>query len=251
MRSVMVFAIVTLWSVSNFLPSVAAQAKSGQPAKPGQTAQPGQPAAAQPGKAVTPQFNGGITQNPWFVDPSIGKQLTLTDQQMKRLHDAYNQSWTDYNKSLQTLNNLSPQQREERLRQLNSTFDQNTMKAAQDALNQQQFQRYQQLNRQWRWWDALNDPTTANMLRLTQQQRDQLNSLWRSYDQSMGTIYMNFPNNQDQANKSWNDLRTQTMQKMNQILTPQQQQTWQQMTGQSFNFQTVPGVTTTAPQTNK
>jgi hypothetical protein len=105
-------------------------------------------------------------------------------------------------------------------------------------------QRFNQLGLQFQSFDAFNNPQIQQQLNLTAQQRQQLQTLaaqWRNQLRELQT-----GNRARLTPEQWNALRSQFMNRMNTVLTPEQQQLWAQLIGPTFNFP----ITAYAPPTN-
>jgi hypothetical protein len=92
-------------------------------------------------------------------------------------------------------------------------------------------------------------------LNLTADQRQKLGQQGQEWNKQMNTFGAGYKNDPEGTTKKYNEMRTQNGERINSVLTPDQQKAYQQMTGKSYNFQ--PSVyfqsgagTGTIPQTN-
>jgi hypothetical protein len=93
--------------------------------------------------------------------------------------------------------------------------------------------RFAQLNRQYQGLNAFNDPATQKQLKLTAAQRQQLGQLsgqWQTDIQAFGS-------NRNPDSRQWSDLQARYSQQLNGVLSPEQQRSWSQMTGEAYQFQ--------------
>ncbi len=89
---------------------------------------------------------------------------------------------------------------------------------------------------QYQGFGAFNDPTIQQKLNLTDQQRRQISQYANEWNQQMGTLNQNFQRDPSGTAERYNQLIRSRSERINSVLTPQQQQMWQQMTGSSYNF---------------
>jgi hypothetical protein len=201
-----------------------------------QVQQPQVPPRIQPGAT----FQGGINQTPWFTDPTLRQQLKFNDDQFNRLNKAYNEAWTRYQKGInQQLNNtLTDAQRQQRMRDFTQNFYRDLATTSESILTDpQQRQRFNQLNWQYRGFDAFTDPTIQQKLNLTAEQTQKLNQFRNDWSTQMNTLGSTFQTNREAATKQFNQLRTTTNERINSVLTPEQQKTWRELMGDPYNFQ--------------
>jgi len=196
----------------------------------------GQVQKTQAGQGV---YQPGFGQNPWFSNQEIRQQLKLTEQQYNQLNSAYANAWKTYQQGLQGLgNNLSNEQRMQQMSQLYQGFNKSFSPVINDALTDaQQRERFNQLYLQYQGYGAFSDPTIQEKLKLTPAQREKLTQYGQEWRQQMGSIGQNYQTNPENATKQYNDLRKQTFEQINGVLTPEQQTQWRQMMGEPYSFQ--------------
>jgi predicted aminopeptidase len=191
----------------------------------------------QPAPTVQVVPQSPYQQTPWFSDPTIRKQLNLTDPQFTHLNKAYGEAWTRYNTGVGQLGKLSDQERTERMRALGMTMNQDMAKALPNTITPEQAKRYHQLYMQYRGPEVFSDPQVQRELQLTDEQRTRLQKYQTEYQQQLNTIYQNAPKNPQDAAKQYMELRRSAGEQYNTILNQAQQRMWQQMTGEPFQFQ--------------
>ena len=110
-----------------------------------------------------------ISQTPWFSNQAIRGQIGINDQTFNRLNTAYGQAYQTFNTGVGQLGtNLTPQQREQRMQELQSAFNQKMNQAVQSTITDPtQLSRYNQLYLQYQGLGALNDPQVQQKLNLT------------------------------------------------------------------------------------
>ena len=175
---------------------------------------------------------------PWFANPQARTHLKFNDNQFNGLKQAYQNAWMNYQKGLSGIDsNANATQRQERLNELRQNFY-NDFSAAPDLYLKDpgQRQRFDQLDWQYRGYGAFSDPFVANRMKLTPAQREKLDSYQQDWYAQMNKLVPVYQKNPDQVAGQFNKIQAQTAAQINSVLTPAQQQTWQQMTGSPFTF---------------
>jgi hypothetical protein len=196
-------------------------------------------------------LNTGITPNPFFADPGVRQQLNLNDTQFNSLNRAYLDSYNRFNQNVTGLNaNLTPEQRMARMQQLENQFNTDFSRSADTTFNDPRFRtRFDQLNRQYMFFNAFNDRALQRQLSLTPQQMQQVQQLAAQWRQQL--MQLNSNNGVGVSGidpQEWNQIYTQYWNQLNGVLTPEQQQTWMQLTGQRYTFPSNLYVPTTRPR---
>ena len=206
-----------------------------QAVQPKGAVQPAKTQAAQVGSG----YQGTLNRTPWFSNSDVRQQLRLNDMQYKRLNDAYNQAWTQYQQNLNNLGqDLSPDKRAEQTYKLQQNFYNNFSRTTNDILTDPQTRnRYHQMGLQYRGYDAFFDPTVQEKLNLTETQRQQLRDYGQQWRNSMSELYRDYSTDREAATRQFNEMQTREAERMNKLLTEQQQQTWRQMLGERYGFQ--------------
>jgi len=171
----------------------------------------------------------GISQNPFFSNQAVRQQLRMNDTQFNSLNRAYQDAYTNYQNSLNGLGkNLTADQRNQQMEMLQNKFNDRFNQNVNSTLTDPGVRtRFEQLNRQYMGLSNFNNPAIQKQLNLTPQQLNQIRQLSTS-----------IRSQESNANPSLNQsqLYSQTWDQLNSILTPQQQQTWSQLTGERFDF---------------
>jgi hypothetical protein len=200
-----------------------------QPTKPPTT----QPATPQ---ATLPQ--NGVNSTLWFATPQARQQLNFNDNQFNGLNQAYQNAWMAYQKGVTGIDpNFDAAKRQERLNELRQNFYNDFSTAPDQYLKDPgQRKRFDQLHWQYRGYGAFSDPFVANQMKLTPAQREKLQSYQQDWYSQMNNLVPMYQKNPDQVVGQFNKIQAQTAAQINSVLTPAQQQTWQQMTGSPYTF---------------
>ena len=191
--------------------------------------------ASRPGRR--PQFNG-FAENPFFTDPGAQQQLQLNAAQAAQLNRAYRNAFDLYQRGLQSLPpDLSDAERQQRLQELQSRFNQNYGRAVDSMFtNPRLRQRFDQLNWQFQGVGAFNDAQLQQQMNLTPEQQQQFAAMTDQWNQQLQQLRQLAASNPALANQRFARLQGQFGNQMSGVLTPQQQQMWPQMMGRPYNF---------------
>lgn len=190
------------------------------------------------GQAGTPNLTG-VGATPWFSNAGAQQHLNMNTDQYNNLNNAYTSAYTAYQKGINNMANanLSPTQKQQRMDKLRQQFYTDFDPALDKYLtNPGQRQRYNELNLQYQGYNAFSNPKVADKLNLTKAQRDQLNEYQQQWMTQMGKIGNMYKTNPTEAANQFKTMQTQNANQINSVLTPQQQQTWRQMTGNPYAF---------------
>jgi flagellar basal body-associated protein FliL len=229
------FAKIAFAGVFAVLASASAEAQ-----QQGQGQQPGQKGASAQGSAgQTGAYHGGIGQTPWFSNQDVRQQFKLSDPQYNQLNKSYGEYYTQYQQGINNLGkNLSAEQRTQKTNELQQRFNKNLATATDQMFtNPQQRQRYNQLNLQYQGYNAFTDPAVQEKLNLTAEQRQTLAQNGQECNKQMNGLGRTYQTDPAGTTTKYNAMRKQYGDQINTILTPEQQKSWQQMTGASYNFQ--------------
>jgi hypothetical protein len=194
--------------------------------------------STQPNPTPTPIPGMTINRTPWFSVPQPSPPLTFNNDQQALLNKAYQQAWSRVDQSMRNLPpNLTDAQRRQQMAQIENTFHNEFNKSSNQIItNPTAQQRFQQLNLQYRGWGAFGDPTVQQQLKLTPDQQQRFTQLQLDWSNRINQLNQMYQTNPNGAVTSFNDMRGQFTQRLNGILTPTQQQQWQQMTGTPYVF---------------
>jgi hypothetical protein len=190
------------------------------------------------GQGFNANFNG-ISQTPFFTDSAARRQLNLNNNQFNALNRAHQNAYSRYNQAVRQLDpNLTEQQREQHLQQLQAQFNQDLSGTVNTTLTDPQTRsRFDQLNRQFMGFNAFNDPTIRRQLNLTPQQVRQLRTLSNNWRQQLQQFRRGAGNDLGAIDQNqFAQLQQQAMAQLNGVLTPEQQQLWSQQIGQPVSF---------------
>jgi hypothetical protein len=190
-----------------------------------------------------PTMQGGPTlgQNAWFGNPNVQQQLNLGNNQFSQLNQAYGNTFNAYQQAIAGLDkSLTPQQRSQRMQELQQNFYKSYADSTSKIIPDPQMRsRYEQLHLQYRGVDAFNNPIIQNKLLLTEAQRQQFSNFNSEWLNNMGALHREYQTDPQGAAKQFDNLYRQDLERMYKALTPQQRQLWNQMRGESYDFQPI------------
>jgi hypothetical protein len=168
---------------------------------------------------------------------SASQALNLTPAQINRLNQATQQIQARYRYAYNQLGSLNGAARSARLQELNQQYALDWNVAAGNIFNDQQRNRYRQLNYQYGGFNSLYDPAVQKRLNLN---ADQLRNLRANVDWSNQQLQnINGVGSTDAARgmQMYNAYWKAYQDRLNRYLTPAQQRAWRDMTGEPVTFQ--------------
>ncbi len=207
------------------------------PGTPATTRQPSLPMTL-PGTTAAPGTPGTTltAPTPIFRMDSISQALTLNRRQLNQLNTMTQQLQQRYQVQYDRLNRLPANQRTNRLMELNREYNNSWLNGAKNFLDPTQLSRYQQLQLQSGGFATFNDPAIQKGLNLTDPQIKQLNSAQTNSNKLLQEILTLGQTDPAQAQRAYVAFTRAYQDQLTQILTPEQQRQWSQMTGEPFPF---------------
>jgi hypothetical protein len=181
---------------------------------------------------------GQVTQTypytmPLYRNPDVARDLSLTPAQVDRLNRETGRLQTRYRADW---DQLSDRERAARRQDLAGRYNADWLRSAGTILNEQQVDRYRQLELQSRGLDAYTDPAVQRRLTLTDAQIRQLAELRDQRATEARNIHPTDRLRTDDSLRRWRDFEVETENRINRILTENQLRRWRDMTGRPFNF---------------
>jgi hypothetical protein len=188
----------------------------------------------QPVQPVTPQY-----QYPPAVYQMQGvpQALNLSQQQINSLNQLSGRLQGTYRDRYGKLSSVAEADRNTRLRELNQQYQADWMTGARDIFHPPQLSRYQQLQLQQGGFNSLTNADVQRQLRLTGDQQRRLQDAANWSAQQLRDISSLGATDRDKAMRLYQDYQRQYQDRLNQLLTPEQQRTWNAMIGQPYTFQ--------------
>lgn len=178
-------------------------------------------------------------ESPWFGAENLRNELKLDDDQMERLNRAYGDTWRQMRANNQNNNGgeQDAQARSQRLNEYRDRFDNEFTKSSRDIFrNPEQQARFNQLNLQYQGYGAFQNPRLQRQLNLNQTQNRQLQELYNDWNSEIEGLREGYASNREDATNRFNELRNRSNERFQGILNEQQRQSYNEMTGQPFDF---------------
>jgi hypothetical protein len=180
----------------------------------------------------------------------VPADLNLTSAQQTRITTATQQLQSQFQPRYARIASLPVSEQDTARTALNQQYLAAWLNAAKSVFTPDQLTRYQQLQLQFGGFGSLSDPVAAAALSLSTAQQAQVKQDLTWSAQQRAAIQQAALTNQAQALQMWNAYNTAAQTRLNQLLTPTQQQSWAELTGTPFAFQPMfptPGTSTTTP----
>lgn len=177
-------------------------------------------------------------ESPWFSSENLRNELKLDDDQMERLNRAYGDTWRQL-RGNQNNNGgeLDAQARSQRLNEYRDRFDNEFTRSSRDVFrNPEQQARFNQLQLQYQGYGAFQNPRLQRELNLNDNQSRQLQELYNDWNSEISGLREGYASNRDDATNRFNELRSRSNERFQGILNDQQRQSYNEMTGQQFDF---------------
>lgn len=181
------------------------------------------------------------TPTPWFLDDSVQNELGIEDPELGPLYDDYSAVWqrhkerqakldaakSDEEKALEQRSKLAWEYRDAYRRDVDALTQQH--------FNQQQRQRYDQLQRQYMGINAFSNPDYVEYFGFNSGQRAQIAQLQDRYNRRLAEL-RNYSGDPAERMRQFRQLRQQTASDLDGIFNDEQRQMMSEMNGNPFSF---------------
>jgi hypothetical protein len=205
-----------------------------------QRPQPGAPAHPHGRELSLPQYlptqhapRPSLPQ-PLFRSPEVSRHLNITPDQSARLDRLTTQLQEQFRERLQGLGRASAQDRPGQTQQLLRDFNSELTKRLGNILDQNQMQRFSQLELQSRGLSAFTDPAIQKQLGLTENQISRLTQAAQQTQQRLAELLAQEQNEPQAARRTFRELLRHNAELLERTLTPGQMQTYSGLSGQSY-----------------
>lgn len=191
--------------------------------------------------ARTTQLSDRETPTPWFLQDSVRDELGFDEPDLGALYDNYDAVWQRH-KERQAKLDAAKSDEEKALeeqaklaRMYRAEYQQDVDQFTQQNFNDQQRQRYQQLQRQYQGINAFDDPDYVEYFGFDSGQLGYISQLQDNYNRRMSEL-RSFTGSPAERRRRFNDLREQTAADLDRILTDEQRQALNEQQGSPFSF---------------
>jgi hypothetical protein len=169
---------------------------------------------------------------------AVQKELKLDSDQVQKAEAAVQKVQEKHSGDRAGLQDLSQEERREKMVSLNKTISEETVKALDGILKPDQIKRLKQIELQQRGEQALTDSEVQSQLKLTSDQKEKIKTIAADAAAERRELFQPGGGGDPQeAQKKMATLRKATMERISAVLTADQKQTWKEMTGQPFEVQ--------------
>lgn len=218
-------------------------------------------ASAQNRQLVPPspqaQMNRDVYPPAIYQRNDVSTSLNLNQQQIDNLNKLSEQTRAQYQESYNSLRTLNDSERFAREQELNRKYYGDWNMGARNVFNENQWNRYQQLNYQHDGFNAFYEPNIQKRLNLTADQKKTLDEQRIWSEQQLREINRSGAIDATKGAQMYRDYWKEREERFNKFLTPEQRTAWAEIIGERYEFQ--PGfgfysgsnsATTTSAQAN-
>lgn len=174
--------------------------------------------------------------DPWFVRDDLREELELDDDQIERLRNIYDGSRFQREASANGDERAAEAHRA-RQRELRGRFDDDFVEGARSIFrDEDQRNRFSQLDLQYRGYSAFDNPRLQRELNLNDTQRRQLRDLNNRWNSELESLRGTYASNRREAENRFNELRERSRTNFEGILNEQQRTAYDEMIGDRFEF---------------
>jgi hypothetical protein len=163
---------------------------------------------------------------------SVQEELKLTGEQVKKAEELSEQLREKQRDLRESLQDLEPAEARKKMQEINQAND----KAVAAILKPEQVKRVHQISRQLAGAQAFNNPEIASELKLTDNQKQEIQKINEETGEQMRDLFQGGPPD-DETRKKMEDLRKIAYNKAVSTLTSEQKDKWKEMTGKPFTGQ--------------
>ena len=195
------------------------------------------PALAQgQGRGFGGGMMGGGAQ--MLGNPSVQKELKFTEEQTSKAQTALTEIREAHQEEMTALRDAEPAERMTKMAALNKAMTTEAVKAL--GLNETQTKRFQQISLQTRRAQAFVDPEVVAKLKISDDQKKQIQELTQESQTKGREIFQNNQDDRAEAMKLIQALQKEVGTKVMALLSDDQTKSWKEMTGEPFEMVMVP-----------
>jgi hypothetical protein len=171
---------------------------------------------------------------------SVQKELKLDDDQTGKAKEVSEKIGGEIREKMQGFQDLSPEERREKMLAIDKEFTEATVKAAGAFLKPEQITRLKQISYQARGAQAFIYPEVVSKLNLTDSQKSDIQSINQESMSQMREIFQSAQDDREGAMKKMAELRKETLEKVAAKLNDEQQKSWKELIGAPFEVKYEP-----------
>ncbi|WP_165230916.1 hypothetical protein [Aquisphaera insulae] len=194
------------------------------------------PAMAQPpggGRGFGFGGPGGGGLGMLLSNKSVQEELKLAGDQVEKVKELADKTREKIEKATE---GLEGQERFAKVREISKELEDDAKAAIKDVLKPEQITRLHQIRNQTLGYLAFANEEVAKKLELTDAQKDEVKSISEEAGSKMREIFQESQGDRQAARTKINELRKETLAKVEAKLTDAQKATWKELTGAPFEL---------------
>lgn len=164
----------------------------------------------------------------------VQKELKFTDEQKSKAQDALNEIRQAHMDEMTAIREAPQEERMTKMMALNKAMTAEAVKAL--SLNEEQVKRFHQIGLQVMHGMAFSQKVVQDKLKLTEDQKKQIQELVEATRTQMQEIRQNNQGNFEEIMKQSTALQKETGTKIHALLTDDQKAAWKELTGAHFEY---------------
>jgi hypothetical protein len=195
------------------------------------------PALAQGRGGRGGQFGRGGFGGPAGLvnNPAVQKELKLSEDEVTKGKEALQSIQEKYQEERQKLQDLDPEERAPKMREMMTKQTEETYTALEKAWKPEQVKRLKQISLQQQGMMAFMSPAVDKALKITDDQKEKFRSLQMEMGEEMQGLRGGGGGDFQEMMKKMTEMRKEFMAKSVAVLTPEQKKEWKEMTGEPFD----------------
>jgi len=174
-------------------------------------------------------FGGGAF---FLMAPNVQKDLKLSEEQVGKVQDTLREVREKHADSFQGLRGLAPEEAREKRAAVSKAMNDDIKKGL--ALSAEQSKRFDQIALQQRGLEAYLDPTVAEKLKLTDDQKTQIREIMTSAREAGRGAFSKDASDEQrkEAMKKFREANQENQKKVQALLNDDQKKEWKELTGE-------------------
>jgi hypothetical protein len=168
---------------------------------------------------------------------SVQKELKLDNEQVDKIKAALTKVREQHQEEFAKLRSLDQEERRTKGQELNKTVSEEILKSASGILAPDQLKRLKQIELQQEGTRALSRADVEKALNLTPDQKEKIKAISDDAAKEMRDLRQAGGGGAQGNREKMTELRKQTNEKVQAVLTDDQKKTWKEMTGEPFQIQ--------------
>lgn len=173
----------------------------------------------------------------FLMAPNAQKDLKLSEEQVGKVQDTLRDVREKHMDDFAALRDAAPEERQQKMAGITKAMNEDIKKGL--SLSAEQSKRYDQISLQTRGLMAFSDPTVAEKLKLTDDQKTQIREIAMSARGAGRGAFSKDASDEErrEAMKKMRETNQENMKKVQALLTDDQKKEWKELTGEPIEIQ--------------